>query len=692
MTKHINLLLIEDSDDDAALLLLELKRGGFSVSHQRVDNREDLSHALAAQTWDIVISDYSMPHFDGIAALHEVNTAELDIPFIIVSANIGEEIAVMAMKAGAHDYIMKGNLKRLLPAIERELKEVAVRRTHKLAQQQMQKLSSAIDQSADSVIITDRYGYIEYVNPAFEKVTGYATDEVIGKSTSILRSGQHDDAFYQNLWEEIEAGKSFHEVFINRRKDGSLYYEQKTISPLLDDNNDITFFISTGKDVTEQINTRKRLAYVTNHDVLTGLPNRSLYIDRLTQSISRARWNNRVVAVLFLDLDRFKHINETLGYDAGDYFLKVVARRLGKCVRDGDTVARLGDDEFAIILEDLKHENDIPFIVKKIFEAMEQPLKFNGHELFITLSIGVSMYPNDGDDASTLIQCADISIHRAKEGGTRNYQFYSNDLSYKTVDSLIMESDLRRAVEREEFVLHYQPQISLDSDAILGVEALIRWQHPELGLIPPIKFIPLLEETGMIVEVGKWVLQESCRQGTEWIQSGIANLRVSVNLSAVQFANDELTDTVREVLEISAFPANRLELEITESTVMQNPDEAINVLKEFHTMGVRTSIDDFGTGYSSLSYLTHFPLNTLKVDRSFVSNMSESKQHAAIVISIVNLAHNLGLNVIAEGVEKDEEKRFLQECNCNEMQGYLFSPPVDSEELTAMLKKYRKTA
>ena len=598
----------------------------------------------------------------------------------------------MAMKAGAHDYIMKGNLKRLIPAIERELKESEVRRIHKLAEEQMRKLSSAIEQSADSVIITDPEGSIEYVNPAFEKITGYDRNEVLGKTTAILRSGNHDNAFYRQMWTDILDGQSFHEVFVNRRKDGSLYYEQKTITPLKDDRGDISFFISTGKDITEQMDTRKRLHYVTSHDVLTGLPNRSLYIDRLTQAISRARWNNRVVAVLFLDLDRFKHINETLGYDAGDYFLKVVADRLSHCVRDGDTVARLGDDEFAIILEDLNHENDIPQQVNKIFQSMEEPLEFDGHELFITLSIGVSLYPNDGEDATTLIQCADISIHRAKEGGTSNYQFYSNDLSSKTVDTLMMESDLRRALERNEFILHYQPQLSLESGDITGVEALIRWQHPELGLIPPVKFIPLLEETGMIVDAGEWVLREACRQCAVWLKEYNERIRMSVNISAVQFGNIELIDTVRNVLNETGLPASLLEMEITESTVMHSPQNAISILQEFNNMGIRLSIDDFGTGYSSLSYLSRFPLTTLKIDRSFVSQMLEQRQHAAIVTSIISLAHNLDLNVIAEGVEQDEQRQFLLEHHCNEMQGFLFSPPVSAENLTVMLKEYRKTA
>lgn len=692
MPRKINLLMVEDSDDDAALLLLELQRGGFATSYLRVDNREDMRSALQKDGWDIVISDYSMPNFDGIAALHEVKETGLDVPFLIVSANIGEEVAVMAMKAGAHDYIMKGNLKRLIPAIERELKEAEVRRTHKLAEEQMRKLSSAIEQSADSVIITDPDGLIEYVNPAFEKITGYDREEVQGKTTALLRSGKHDAAFYRQLWAEILDGRSFHEVFVNRKKDGSLYYEQKTITPLKDDDGEISFFISTGKDITEQMDTRKRLHYVSSHDVLTGLPNRSLYIDRLTQSISRARWNNRVVAVLFLDLDRFKHINETLGYDAGDHFLKVVADRLSHCVRDGDTVARLGDDEFAIILEDLHHENDIPQQVNKIFQSMEEPLEFDGHELFITLSIGVSLYPNDGEDATTLIQCADISIHRAKEGGTSNYQFYSNDLSSKTVDVLMMESDLRRALERKEFVLHYQPQLSLETGKIIGVEALIRWQHPELGLVPPAKFISMLEETGMIVDAGEWILREACRQAAVWLKEYDERIRMSVNISAVQFGSIKLIDTVRNALSETGLPAALLEMEITESTVMHNPHNAITMLQEFNSMGIRLSIDDFGTGYSSLSYLSRFPLNTLKIDRSFVSQMLEQQQHAAIVTSIISLAHNLDLNVIAEGVETEAQREFLKEHKCNEMQGFLFSQPVSADDLTVMLKEYRKIA
>lgn len=681
MARVLRVLIVEDSDNDAALLVRELRKGGYEPEYVQVETAEDLESRIKEGCWDCVISDYSMPSFDGITALKMVRKLNRDIPFIIVSANIGEEIAIMAMKAGAQDYIMKGNLKRLLPAIDRELKEAVIRKQHRLAEEEMRKLSSAMEQTADVVIITDKMGNIEYVNRAFVEVTGYEKIEVIGKLTSILKSGEHDNKFYEKLWHQIHAHEAFQDIFINKRKDGTVYYEEKTISPLVDENGNIEHFISTGKDVTTQIKTQERLQHITHHDLLTGLPNRSLFIDRLNQAISRAKWNKRVISVLFFDLDRFKNINETLGHAHGDAVLQEVSERLKQCVREGDTVARLGDDEFAIVLEDVAKKEDIPLVTEKIMRRMSHPYKINELELYATTSIGISVYPGDGEDGDTLLQNADVALHHAKEAGSSLYRFYTSEMNSQSLYRLNMESSLRRGLERNEFVLHYQPQIDMASGQMIGAEALIRWQHPELGMVAPNEFIGLLEETGMIIHIGKWVLDSACMQGQKWNEEHAAKMRISVNISPVQFNHPGLADNVRQALEASHFPAELLELELTESTIMRDPASAINTLKEFGDMGVRIAIDDFGTGYSSLSYLQKFPINTLKIDRSFITGVEHNNGNASIVSAIISLAHNLGLEVVAEGVELDIQAEFLREHKCDIMQGYLFSKPVVIEAI-----------
>ena len=560
----------------------------------------------------------------------------------------------------------------------------------KQAKAQMAKLSNALEQTADSVMITDNTGIIEYVNPAFEDTTGFTRVEAIGKKPNIVKSGKHDLAFYKQLWETILRGEVFRDVLINRKKDGSLYYEEKTITPLKDIQGNITHFISTGKDITERMQTQERLHYLAHHDVLTELPNRVLFMDRLEHALLRARWSQRLVAVLFLDMDRFKNINDTLGHDVGDRMLQAFGARLRECVREGDTVARLGGDEFAIVLEDVANMDDVPATAKKILQAFEQPFHDEGRELFVTGSIGISLHPNDGLDAHTLLKNADTAMYRAKDTGRNNYHFYSADMSAKAFERLALETSLRHALERQEFLLYYQPQVDLDTSKIVGVEALLRWQHPDLGLVSPAEFIPLLEDTGLIVPVGEWVLQAACTQAMDWCKAGFSPISLAVNLSGRQFSTPNLTDVINRVLENTGFDPARLELEITESVIMGNAQETIDTLGTLGKMGIRFAIDDFGTGYSSLSYLKRFPINTLKIDYSFIHDITIDPDDAAIVTTIVAMAHNLNLKVVAEGVETKDEFAFLRACGCDYMQGYLFSRPVPASAFKVLLEKEQR--
>jgi diguanylate cyclase (GGDEF)-like protein/PAS domain S-box-containing protein len=550
---------------------------------------------------------------------------------------------------------------------------------------QMRKLSSALEQTADSVIITDRNGIIEYVNLGFEKTTGYSRDEAVGQTPGLLKSGKQGAGFYKKLWGTILAGEVFNEVFVNRRKDGSLYYEEKTITPLKDATGQIINFVATGKDVTERMQTQERLEHMAQHDALTELPNRLLFMDRLKQALARARWHERLVAVLFVDLDRFKTINDTLGHETGDRLLQVLAGRLAASVREGDTVARFGGDEFAMLLDDVASEKDVGAVAQKVIEMLAPPFEIDGQNLYITASIGVSLYPNDGEDSTTLIKNADIAMYRAKDLGKNTYQFYSADMSARAFERLTLESSLRHAIERNEFRLYYQPQIDTASGAILGVEALLRWQHPDFGLVAPAEFIPLLEETGLIVPVGDWVFRTACEQLCAWHAAGWPRLRMAVNLSPRQFQVAGLAIMVERDLAAVGCDPDLIELEITENILLRHAADTLATLDALRALGVRLSIDDFGTGYSSLSYLRRYAIDTLKIDRSFVHDVPDDADGSAITSAIVSLAQNLKLDVIAEGVETEAQRDFLRERGCHVMQGYLFSRPLPAEEIPRLL-------
>ena len=545
----------------------------------------------------------------------------------------------------------------------------------KAAQAQMDKLSRALEQSADCVLITDHEGIAEYVNPAFESTTGYSREEVLGRKANVIKSGKHDLAFYERLWGTILGGEVFRDVLINKRKDGTLYYEEKTITPLKDEHGTITHFISTGKDITERMQTQERLHYLAHHDVLTHLPNRALFADRLEHALSRTRKSDRIVAVLFLDLDRFKIINDTLGHEIGDAALRSLSERLLRCVRESDTVARLGGDEFAVIMEDMRTTADVAPVARKILEMLSEPFHVEERELYITGSIGISMYPNDGRDAPTLLKNADIAMYRAKDLGRNTYQFYSADMGARAFERLTLETSLRHALEREEFVLYYQPQVDVRDGRVIGVEALLRWQHPDLGLVPPADFVALLEETGLIMPVGEWVLRQACTQGAAWHRQGATGLRVAVNLSSRQFSAGDLAQVVAGIAAETGFDPECLELEITESILMQHSATTMRALEELDRMGVRLSVDDFGTGYSSLSYLKRFPIDTLKVDRTFIRDIGTDSDDEAIVTAIVAMAKGLRLEVIAEGVESADQLSFLRQCGCHVVQGFFFAEP-----------------
>ncbi len=434
----------------------------------------------------------------------------------------------------------------------------------------------------------------------------------------------------------------------------------------------------------------ERLAYLAHYDAVTSLPNRALFRDRLTRALARADRNERSVALMFLDLDRFKAINDTLGHDAGDVLLKSVAERLVSGLRRVDTVARLGGDEFAVILEGIRRPEEAATVAQKLLTAMARPFTLDGQEVFVGLSVGIAMYREGGEDAKTLIRNADAAMYRAKEQGRNNFQFYKPEFNIQVLERLALESSLRRALEREAFLLYYQPQVDLASGRIIGMEALLRWQHPERGLMSPAEFIPVAEETGLIVPIGEWVLRQACTQNRAWQAAGLPPVRVAVNLSARQFRQRALAGTIARILNETGLDPQYLELELTESLLMENTQASSSILAELKAMGLQIAIDDFGTGYSSLSYLKRFPIDTLKIDQSFVAEITTDPDNAAIVIAIIALAHSLRLKVIAEGVETEDQLAFLRAQRCHMSQGYLFCRPLPAEALTPWLREWRR--
>lgn len=807
MSVPLRVLIIEDSEDDALLVARVLSQGGYDPMLHRVEDVPGLEKALQ-YSWDLIVSDYTMPRLSTPQALRLLKREGIDIPFIMVSGTVGEDRAVQVIKAGAHDYIMKDQLSRLVPAVRRELREVELRRERLCTQEQLQKLSRAIEQTAECVFITNPDGIIEYVNPAFERLTGFTSAEAIGQSPQLLRSGEHAASFYKEMWRTLKDGGVFRDTVINRHKNGTLFYEEKVITPVKDSNGAITHFVSTGQDVSDRVkaeairqrltatleattdfvaiadlrgrllyaNTARRrvlglgdddpvgvcmlsdghtgwaaaklqgeavpkamqegtwsgelaltdqqgieipvseviiahrdpegtvqflsaiarniserkrleeeLAYRASHDVLTRIPNRMLLSDRLQQSIAYARRHKKSVGVLFVDLDRFKRINDTLGHHLGDSILRTVAGRIRRCVRRSDTVGRQGGDEFVVIVAEISGRDDLAPIVNKIREAVSEPIGVEHRQLVLTCSVGVALYPDDGEDADILLRNADTAMFKAKEGRDE-FQYYTKDMNAQCHGMLELEEELRQAVKAGEFVLHYQPQVDLRTGRFSRMEALIRWQHPERGILAPGSFVPMLEDTGLIEPVGEWVLQEAVSQCRVWREQGLPSFTVAVNLSVRQFASPCIAETIERIVTAAGVPPRCLELEITESVLMEDAFDGADALRALSQHGIRVAVDDFGTGYCALHYLRRLPVDTLKVDHAFVRDLGEDPITASIVSAIVSLGHSLGCLVVAEGVETAAQRDILHQLGCDFAQGYLYCHPSPPEEIEDLLQ------
>ena len=937
MGTPVRVLILHGSPEAAQLLLGELRRGGYDPVFERVVSREGMDQALTAAAWDLILADYRIHDFGAMAALALIKERDLDIPFIVVSAEIGEESAVRAIKAGAHNCIPMDGLGRLAPSIERELREAQIRRERRQARKALResetRFRTLVETASDAILTVDETGQILFVNRAAEKIFGHPVSDMVGESLAmlvpenplvsdralapvrpllksgetveltgrhasgrrvpldvtfgelvrdgkrfvtviardaterrksrsalreseerlrtlvnnapivlfaldregvvghlagkgleaagitpetvvgrsafelyerypkalqILRRALEGEAFqetvelenlafevefaprieadgtlggvtgvatnvteqrraqraavrseqrYRMLFEGSLAGvyrttldgkfldcnDSFANIFgyasreevlarpawefyqspedrkasiarlkerqtltnyeeCLRRRDGSHVWVLENGNLVEGADGKLSVIEGTVIDITERKRAEEQVKHLAFHDALTGLPNRLLFSDRLRVAMVHAQRYKQKLGVLFLDLDRFKVINDSLGHSVGDELLRRVAERVGGCIRQEDTMARLGGDEFTVLLPGIQRDEAAATIAGKILEAVRLPFFIEHRELFLTTSIGVALYPTDGTDPETLVRNADTAMYRAKDQGRDNYQLYTPAMSSKALERLSLEGRLRQALQNRELVVHYQPLIDLATNRIRGAEALVRWQHPELGLVGPGEFISLAELSGLIVPIGQWVLQTACAQARAWQLKGHPTFSVAVNLSSRQFQQADLLFQVTEALERAGLPPSCLDLEITESNAMQNAELTTSTLTDLKNLGVSISMDDFGTGYSSLNYLKRFPIDRLKIDQSFVRDVTRDPDDAAIAAAIIAMAHSLKLTVVAEGVETEEQLAFLRDQRCDEMQGYLFSPPVPPEQFEELLEENARAA
>jgi len=556
----------------------------------------------------------------------------------------------------------------------------------RISQEKLRLMAQVFEQSGDAIMITDPGNRIIATNRSFTQLTGYSHEEALGRDPKMLKSGRESKEYYRAMWETLEKEGYWQGEMWEKRRDGSFYPKWLTITVIRDAAGRVVNYIGSFSDITERKQAELKIEHMAHHDALTNLPNRFSLTERLSQSLKLAKRGGQHLAVIFIDLDRFKTINDSLGHHIGDLLLFEVAARLQKSVRSSDVVARLGGDEFVIVLPEVASGIATAHFVNKLQAAICRPYHLDGHDLHVTPSIGISVYPHDGGTVDELMQNADAAMYHAKAHGRNNYQFFKKEMNAKAQERLHVENDLRQAVEKRQFVVYYQPQIDAEAGRVIGVEALVRWQHPSRGLIPPDEFISVAEDTGLILPLGDLVLEMACRQLACWIAEGVPPIRMAVNLSARQFQQDDLPEIVARIIRETGIDPGLLELEITETVAMSCPDETISNFVRFREMGVTLAIDDFGTGYSSLGYLKLFPVNRLKIDKSFVNDLRAGSNDAAIAAATIGLAHTLGMEVVAEGVETGAQLAFLKNQQCEVVQGYFFSQPLPALEATGFIR------
>jgi diguanylate cyclase (GGDEF)-like protein/PAS domain S-box-containing protein len=692
-----NLLLIQDDPVGAKNVqeaLTNSSDGSFRVEWVRSCSEAlDCLAAGQKQGWAgtaAILVDLFLPDSQGIETFQQLFRAAPHVPILVLSASQHEDIAKLAVQQGAQDYLLKNRVDSyLLPKTLNSMFERGA--IAEALFDEKERAQVTLNSIGDAVMTSDVRGNVTYLNVAAEGMTGWSRTEAEGhpfeEVFQIIDANTREVA--QNpmavaIRENKTAGLTANCILI--RRDGVEAAIEDSAAPIHDRRGQVTGAVMVFHDVSATRALSLRMSYLAQHDSLTDLPNRVLLNDRLNQAIALARRHRQRLAVLFLDVDRFKHVNDSLGHDIGDRLLQSVAQRLLACVRTSDTVSRQGGDEFVILLSEVTQAQDAALSAQKILLALSPPHSIDQHNLHLTVSIGIVIYPDDGTDSETLMKHADFAMYHAKDRGRNNYQFFEADMNTRALERQSLENSLRHAIERQDFVLHYQPKMDLRAHAIVGVEALIRWHHPQRGLVPPAQFVPIAEECGLIVPMGRWVLREACRQARAWEGAGLPPICVSINISAVELRDKDFVAGVREILTETGLAPGYLELELTETFLLQDSQSTATVLQALKEIGVHLALDDFGTGFSSLSHLKRFPMDTLKIDQSFVRNVTTDAGDAGIVSAVISMGRSLHMQVVAEGVETWEQLAFLQEQSCPEGQGYYFSQPLAAEEFTQLLR------
>lgn len=693
MTRTGQHILIAGKPSNVLPFLEEALRIG--APHATITHSPDLDEALtriSTERYDLFFLDASHANGSFREVISSVRRRGVDAPAVVVTGVDNDDTGVALVREGAQDYLVRGRMDpALLNRTIRHLTECrCLASAVALGEERYKRLLDSVTDYTYSVIIQNDKVVSSWHGPGCAAVTGYTTEEYAADPYLWFRMiHEADRPAVLEMASQIIAGRTppplEHRII---HRDGSVRWIKNTAVPQCDREGHVVAYDGLVSDITARKQAEQKVRHAANFDGLTDLPNRELLRDRLRQALVRALRHGRALAVMVLDLDRFKNINETLGHTVGNQLIRAVSERLVRCVREDDTVARPGGDEFIILFADLAGEQDASFVARKIQEALLKGFQVAGQEFFLTTSIGISLFPAHGADEDTLIKNADAAMYRAKAEGRNNFQFYAPAMHADAHKKLFLEHNLRKALDREEFTIHYQPLVDLVTGRTTGAEALVRWRHPELGLLLPMEFIPLAEETGLIIPLGEWILQKACSQARQWRESGFSPFRMSVNLSMRQFTHNAVTSTVMKAIEISGLDPGLLDLELTESMIMSNTETTIAALRALKSIGVRLTIDDFGTGYSSLSRLKDLPLSSLKLDQSFVSAITRDKSNAAISRAIIALSHSLDLRVIAEGVETTDQLEFLRGLGCDEVQGYLFSRPVPAADLTAFMRNH----
>ena len=644
---------------------------------------------LKQNDFQAVVVDLDLPDPQGLEALSALMAVGSHLPILVLGddTNVLQQTKIIAQ--GAQDYLLKVRLDAdmLMQAVHRS---IARKAREEVLFSDKERAQVTMQSIGDGVLSTDSAGLITFLNPVAEKLTGWTIAEAAGRHLSkvfeVIDASTRERVVPQ-LALEVQKGRTMimPPNCLLVRRDGHESPIEDSAAPIFDRSDHITGMVVVFHDVSESRAMTQKIVHLAEHDVLTSLPNRALLDDRLKQGIALSRRHTRLLAVLFIDLDHFKHVNDSLGHLIGDQLLKAVSQRISLCLRDSDTVSRQGGDEFIVLLSEINHAKDATLIGEKMRLAVGEPYQIADHYVHLSASIGVSVFPGDGEDAQSLIQSADTAMYHAKEKGRNNCQFFKKEMNQRALERQAITEDLRHAVARGEFFLEYQPKINLHSGAITGIEALIRWRHPTQGLLYPERFIPIAEDCGLIMPIGQWVLREACLQTQAWYAEGLKFGTIAVNISAVEFRSDRFFEEVCSILRLTKLGAEYLELELTETAVMRDYEKTCVVLQALSAMGVRIAVDDFGTGYSNLSYLKRFPIDTLKLDKSFIHDIAKSAKDATLVNSVIVMAHSLNLEVVAEGVETVQQLKFLRAHECGEAQGYYFSNPVSAAECRALL-------